>query len=87
MESYYRDGGILVFVVEINSENENQIYYASLVPSDLQDIIENIKKSNNKSKAIILKKLKKSSTIVLEDVCTNFIINKNKQIRIKDYPQ
>ena len=87
LENYYRDGGILVFVVEINSENENQIYYASLVPSDLQDIIENIKKSNNKSKAIKLKKLEKTSTIVLEGVCKNFIINKNKQISIKDYPR
>lgn len=54
LERYYYDGGVIFFVVQVNVEkNEGAIFYLSLLPYELNQIIEQTK--NQKTYTIHLK--------------------------------
>ncbi|GEM_PF-4055195 len=76
----YRDiQGTLLFVVLINSEQptQRQIYYAPLLPADLEPLL---KKTKNKTgqKTIHCARLPNGHPN-LEDICVNFIMNEHLQ--------
>ena len=84
LRKYLQDGGIMLFVVEVNSINEKKIYYQDLYPSDLKEILGEIKKPKQKTRKIQLKELDISSLAFLETVCKNFLLHRKKQISVID---
>lgn len=61
IKNYLKEGGVIYFVVGISETSDNyQIYYRSLLPIDLQNIIDSLN-DNQKTKNISLKKFPQSS--------------------------
>jgi len=86
LENYFRDGGVIIFVVEIDEMNNSEFFVVSLLPSDLKGIINEINKRNEDSESLTFEHLPKENILKIESVCKNFIINRNKQMSIKDLP-
>ncbi|MCB2210347.1 hypothetical protein KQH62_05580 [bacterium] len=86
LNNYFLDGGILLFVVEINKKNEFEFYISSLMPSDLKVILDDIEKKDSNTKNIKLEHLPKDNTQKIESICNNFVINRNRQMSIKNLP-
>ena len=86
IDNYFIDGGVLLFVIEVNNKNDFEIFISSLMPSDLKVILKEMNKKARKSKMLRLEHLPKDSITRLESICKNFVINKNKQMSIKDLP-
>jgi len=85
--NYFKDGGILIFLVEIDIKNNSKIFFASLLPNDLKIILDefNLKK-DKESKAIKLEYLSKENIGRLVSICKNFVTNRVKQMSIKHLP-
>lgn len=86
IDNYFIDGGVLLFVIEVNNKNDFEIFISSLMPSDLKVILKEMNKKARKSKMLRLEHLPKDSITRLESICKNFVMNKNKQMSIKDLP-
>jgi len=86
IHNYFLDGGVLIFVVEVDHKNDIEIYVLSLMPSDLKEILEDIDKKGGNSKSLKLEHLPKDNTQRIESICRNFVINRNKQMSIKNLP-
>ena len=85
LKNYFTDGGILIFVVEIEiNTKETRIFYSSLLPIDLKYVLNKIK-PNQKYKSIDLKRLNISDTAKIENICRNFLLHKNRQIGTINY--
>jgi len=86
LNNYFQDGGILIFVIQIDNENNSKIYYSSLLPADLKPILAELNQSNKKSRSIKFEYLPNENVTQIESICKNFVINRYKQISIKDLP-
>lgn len=77
--NYQKIQGALLFVVLINPEQtaQKQIYYAHLLPADLQPLLTDIKDMNG-TKSIHCVRLSDSHPN-LEEVCFNFLLNESRQ--------
>ena len=87
MENFFKDGGVLIFIVEVNNLNQFEIYYSSLLPSDITQILEKIHQKNTDSHSINLEFLQNKNVSKIESVCRNFVVNRNRQMSIKDLPR
>lgn len=76
LENYYKNGGVLFFLVEIQSIDQTQIFYLDLLPIDLKEILANL--DSKKSVTKTFKKLGPESR-GLEFICRNFILHSRKQ--------
>ncbi|GAE92947.1 hypothetical protein JCM21714_1976 [Gracilibacillus boraciitolerans JCM 21714] len=76
LDNYFRNGGILFFLVEIVSASKTQIYYLDLLPIDLKKIIKDM--GTKKTITQSLKRLDISSDS-LEMLCRYFILHSEKQ--------
>lgn len=76
LDNYYKNGGVIFFVVEFLSFDQSQIFYKELLPLDLKKILEDI--GIKKSVSISLKRLVAGER-TLEFICRNFIYHSRKQ--------
>ncbi|WP_099157085.1 hypothetical protein [Virgibacillus ndiopensis] len=76
LNNYYKDGGAIFFVVEFTDPLNTKIYYASLLPFDLKQILKEmgIKKSINYEFASL-----PTGGQSLTALCRMFLINSRKQ--------
>ena len=75
LKIYLADGGVIYFVVGINEPTQkHQIYYKSLLPMDLREIIAGLKDSQ-KSKNIELDRFPQESAQI-EEICRHFLFHK-----------
>lgn len=83
LKNYKKDGrGTLLLVVEMTETGEKKIYYANLLPVDLEEIFEDIKEKQ-KTKTITVKPIAEKSTSSLKNVCLNFLANSKLQLGTK----
>lgn len=75
LKNYLLYDGIMFFVVEIINNQKFRIFYNSLLPYDIQVLLNSTKKGQ-KQKRI---KLKKIETSKFFKICNTFILNKNEQ--------
>ena len=81
LERYYYDGGVIFFVVQVNvKKNEGAIFYLSLLPYELNQIIEQTK--NQKTYTIHLKEFPRDDTDEMASIFFFFLTNKIKQMGI-----
>jgi hypothetical protein len=85
LQVYFRTGGINIFVVEnleINKQKPltKKVFYRSLYPSDLKEILREVERTDQATKSIKLTELDTSSLAELETICKNFLVHKEKQI-------
>lgn len=74
LENYYTNGGVLFFVIEIIDPDNTQIYYLSLLPLDIKEILKEMKDQKS-----ITKRLRKLPSKSLELITRNFIHHSRKQ--------
>ncbi len=83
LRAYQKDKkGVLLFVVEMTDSENTQIYYANLLPVDLKEILERVKK-NQKTISIDIKPIKEKSPSSIKMICLNFFRNSNEQMNIE----
>lgn len=77
LDNYFTNGGILYFVIEMIDSDNTQIFYQSLLPIDIKEILEEMKGGQQS----ITKKFKKlpSTPKALEYIIRNFIHHSRKQ--------
>ena len=88
LRNYFKNGGVIYFVVGINKKNANkhQIYYCSLLPFDLKQIITQLE-PNQKTKNIELGKFPTNSDQI-KQIFTDFLFHRRHQFNstnIADY--
>ena len=86
LENYWKDDGILIFVVEVDKSNKKKIFIASLLPSDIIRKLDEIERDGKKSASIQLENLPTDNCKVIENICHNFLLQRNKQRISKNYP-
>lgn len=87
LNNYYNDGGAIFFVIFVHIPMmSGEIYYTSLLPYDLNSIMESVK--NKKTYAIQLKRFPDDSADEMTNVFMRFLSNRPKQMSIigKDLP-
>lgn len=83
LRAYQKDRkGVLLFVVEMTDSENTQIYYANLLPVDLKEILERVKK-NQKTISIDIRPIKEKSSSSMKMICLNFFRNSNEQMNIE----
>lgn len=79
--NYKKDGkGTLLLVVEIVDASKKKIYYANLLPVDLEEILQGVK-GDQKFKTIDIKPVVEKTSSSLKNVCLNFINNSQRQMK------
>ena len=76
LKNFLRKDGTMFFVVEVISNTKTRIFYASLLPYDLNVLINDAQENKKKTKA---RRLKKLDTNKLFNICKAFIIEKENQ--------
>lgn len=87
LNNYYNDGGAIFFVIFVHTPMiSGEIYYKSLLPYDLNRIMESVK--SKKTYAIQLKRFPDDSAIEMTNIFMRFLSNKPRQMSIigKDLP-
>jgi hypothetical protein len=82
LKNYFKNGGVLLFVVEIKNQS-NKFFYSMLLPSDLKNIL--TKKGGKKTRYIKLAYLADDNTSQIENTCREFILHSKKQRSTIDY--
>ncbi len=85
LRNYFNDGGCIFFVIETKNREEI-IFVRDLLPSDIKELLAKADKSSQKSISVSLKRLDTTSSIELENLCKNFILNRSIQFSTKDCP-
>src|SRR5699024_5688435 len=76
LNNYYKDGGVIFFVVEFTAPLNTEIYYISLLPFDLKQILNDMKPKKSISYELAPLPNEKQS---LTTLCKMFLINRRKQ--------
>lgn len=79
ISNYYKEGGTILFVVEVKDIDNVKVYYSNLVPVKLRNILNTMKSKNIKSKSIEVLELKKNTSRELEKVVQSFYRDIKKQ--------
>ena len=87
LEAYKKDKkGTLLLVCKFIDVDNYQLYYANLLPIDLDDILRKAQNKNKKGKdkiSIDIKPIRKNAVSSLKNICLNFLRESNKQLNIK----
>lgn len=88
LKNYFKNGGVIYFVVGIDKKNTNQhqIYYCSLLPFELKQILTQLK-PNQKTISIELEKFP-TNPEQIKQIFTDFLFHRRQQfnsINIADY--
>lgn len=78
LRNFLRDGGVLFFVVQIIDVYNVKIYYNSLLPVDINELLKKTK-TNQNSLSANLKVLNISDSNKLESICHSFLYNRELQ--------
>lgn len=79
LKNYLKDGGVIYFVVGINeTHTQYKIYYCSLLPIDIKNLLNQLKKTEQKGKSIHLDNFPQSSEQI-EDIFQHFVFHRKKQ--------
>lgn len=78
LESYLKDGGAIFFVVEIINSSVTAIYYASLFPLVIDDLLSN-KKEGQKTISTELIALDVTNIKEIEIICHEFLFHRERQ--------
>lgn len=82
MESYLNGGGVVFFVVQIINSYNTKIYYSSLLPYDIKELLN---KYREKEKVTFqLKELNKGNIDEIETICFNFKKDRDLQFNYKN---
>lgn len=82
LKAYQKDKkGILLFVVEIIDYANTKLFYANLLPVDLNEILKRVKE-NQEYVTIDIKPINEKSSSSLKMICLNFLKNANEQMNI-----
>ncbi|MBU3159508.1 hypothetical protein KPL37_07030 [Clostridium frigoris] len=84
LKNFLIDGGVLFFVVQIIDVCDVKIFYNSLLPVDLNELIKKVKKNRNSITAT-LKVLNTSKAKMLESICNSFLHNRELQYSTYKY--
>lgn len=83
LKAYQKDKkGVLLFVVEIIDYARTKLFYANLLPVDLQEILKKVKERQKKV-TIDIKPIIERSSSSLKMICLNFLKNANKQLSVQ----
>lgn len=83
LRAYQKDKkGVLLFVVEMLDSENTKIYYANLLPVDLKEILDRVKKTQ-KTVSIEIRPIKEKSSSSIKMICLNFLKNSNEQMNIE----
>jgi hypothetical protein len=82
LAAYYRNGGVILFVAEIDDDYNKRVFYVSLLPYDIKVIVGDFENSAGEIK-VDLKHLDTSMINEFEDTCENFILNRELQFSTK----
>jgi len=77
--NYKNDGGVLYFVVHYDHKYSHKIYFASLLPFDIQRYLEGMRRPTQKTVNVNLMPIEAESGEQIYLICKNFIINKRMQ--------
>lgn len=87
LEAYNKDKkGTLLLVCKFIDLDNYQLYYANLLPIDLDDILRKAQNKNKKGKdkiSIDIKPIRRNAVSSLKNICLNFLRESNKQLNIK----
>lgn len=87
LEAYKKDKkGTLLLVCKFIDVDNYQLYYANLLPIDLDDILRKAQNKNKKGKdkiSIDIKPIRRNAVSSLKNICLNFLRESNKQLNIK----
>ncbi|WP_433752282.1 hypothetical protein [Paenibacillus amylolyticus] len=72
--NFFQTGGVILFVGEVRSNGTVKLFYKSLLPLEINDILRRFK--SQKSRTIQLRPLEE---ITLYNVCLNFLQERNRQ--------
>lgn len=84
LKNYLENGGVMFFVIEIINFHIFRIYYNSLVPVDIKEILDDLKEGQ-KEKSIKLRMLVNPMIMNLETQLKNFVINQRLQYSTYKY--
>lgn len=84
LENYLKDGGAIFFVVEIINPKNARIYYESLIPLEIDDLLSK-KKENQKEISTEFKLLDELSPIYIENICHEFLFHRGRQFSTIKY--
>jgi len=76
LENYYKNGGVIFLIVEVIDVDHTEIYYLSLLPIDIKEILEEMNKQKTITKGF---KILPKANRALEFICRNFIHHNRKQ--------
>lgn len=83
LRAYQREkNGTLLLVVEIVDYANTKLYYANLLPVDLEEILKKMK-DDQKTVTISIKPIKEKSASSLKMICLNFLKNSKLQMNIE----
>jgi len=85
LRNYYNNYGIFLFVIEVGP-SEKRIFYVALWCTDLKNILENLKRPEQKTCSLKLKELDPNKIDDLSLEFKNFLINREMQVSTKNYP-
>lgn len=80
-DNFLKDGGAIFFVVYVNENSETKIYYAQLLPFELNKILKGIGEHNSKSITLHEFPTQKDE---ISNIIINFIRDMNKQVLLCD---
>jgi hypothetical protein len=79
IKNYYNDCGVIFFVVQIIDDSKYKIFYRSLLPVDLKNLMDDIKRKGNKKYISVKIDNILDSNTDFEDVCKEFIFHRSRQ--------
>ncbi|UQZ88031.1 hypothetical protein C4J81_01875 [Deltaproteobacteria bacterium Smac51] len=77
LKTYCNDGGVIFFVVEVNDTEVSKIFYKTLLPVDIKDILQ--KSKSSKSIKTQFDELIDTKHKNLKLICNDFLIHRNRQ--------
>lgn len=76
LKNYYKNSGVIFFVVEIDQNRQEKIYYKQLLPLDLSDMIRRCNSKKSESTQIELRSIDNTN---IDRVCRLFLKEKDLQ--------
>ncbi|MCJ1989364.1 DUF4365 domain-containing protein [Pseudolactococcus carnosus] len=84
LRNYLKDGGVIYFVVYVDRQGNDKIYYCTMEPLIIKKFLNELKKSSQKNKTISFKALPEDDDKI-RDIFFNFQLNSQKQISFIGY--
>lgn len=84
LQNYLKDGGAIFFVVQIIDVDKTKVYYKSLLPLDIKELLLDGRDTQNTISSV-LKVIDVSNTKNLESICFDFLFHRELQYSTVNY--